>query len=108
MKKIYLLLIVALLFFAFIGCTVNSTTGRITVANTTNATMTNVKVGDTLIVSSLGPGKSYDYYFFKTLTGQITVEGLDDLNVRGQDPDEDLEYTGYGGCKRAHLYREIL
>ncbi len=97
MKKI-ITLSPALLLFAFLinSCSVNSTTGLITIENRTNSFLTNVRVGDTLVALSLAPGAKYDYYYYQTIQGKLTTFGVAinddvffDLNGNGQkDPGE--------------------
>jgi hypothetical protein len=74
MKKKYLMMPLIILII-FLSCTVNSTTGMINIKNTTNATISNIRIGNTILAITLTPGANFNYYYYKTLTGRITSTG---------------------------------
>ena len=103
MRKISLLLIIIIAAAVFLQCTVNSTTGLITVENKSNVKVTNIKIGSTSICWWLSPGEKYNYYFYKPITGELTADGAtsgyrrivlsgDDLEYSDEEVKEDGEY----------------
>lgn len=96
MKKVlFYLSSITLLFLLLAGCTVNSTTGKITINNTTNTAVTNIKIGNTLIALNVNPGASYDYYYYADITGKLSISGVDHLDAVGKDLDGDNTDTGF-------------
>ena len=81
MKKtlIFLFSVITMLLLVT-GCSVNSTTGRISFINQTDKDMT-VKIGTTSTFVS--KGAVYDYYFTADIKGKISAEGCED--VKGTD-----------------------
>ena len=96
MKKVlFYLSSITLLFLLLAGCTVNSTTGKITISNRTNNALTNIKIGNTLLSSYVAPGASYDYWYYNDITGKLALSGVDHLDAAGKDPNNDNTDTGF-------------
>ena len=74
MKKKIILFFPCIILLLFFDCVVNSTTGIITIKNSCNQTINYIKLGNTLLVLTLAPGTSFNYYFYKTLSGTITSQ----------------------------------
>jgi hypothetical protein len=68
--KIYFLIII--IFIS--GCSVNEYTSILSISNESNIYVNNIKIGKTLILLTLAPGASYDYYFYSPLTGNLTTD----------------------------------
>ncbi|MBN2545181.1 MAG: hypothetical protein JXB50_05240 [Spirochaetes bacterium] len=68
MKKLLIFPILALLFC----CTVNDNTSLWTFTNKSDIAITNIKLGNTIILASLSPGFTYNYYFSWDLNGPLT------------------------------------
>ncbi|OHD10802.1 MAG: hypothetical protein A2086_03855 [Spirochaetes bacterium GWD1_27_9] len=75
------LFIIIFIFFLQIGCSVNSTTGLLEITNLSDRTIKNLKLDNTLILSSLDKGAKYDYWYFNTFEGKISCEGADEILV---------------------------
>ena len=93
MKIIFYLIKIFIILIFFSSCTVNDSTGLIRVENHTSIELKNVKIGNTLIASYVAPGNYVDYWYFITLKGKITTEG-----VEVNEFQEDIEFkllTGY-------------
>ena len=77
MKKIIALLAVLVLLFAFFGgCAVNSTTGAITVTNSSTKAISDLKIG-TVNVGYIGSGSTSTVYFTSDQSSaQITATGF--------------------------------
>jgi len=69
MKKLLLFFILTLL----LSCVVNDTTSLWTFTNKSDIAITNIKLGDTVILISLSPGITYNYYFYFDLNGKLTT-----------------------------------
>lgn len=78
MKRITLLAITAILLsLTFAACTVNDTTGAITVQNTSDQAAKNVKVGK-VNIGYVAPGEVRTVYFFKNEeNAAISIEGFE-------------------------------
>ncbi|MBN2545492.1 MAG: hypothetical protein JXB50_06830 [Spirochaetes bacterium] len=72
MFKIIYYLLISLLIFLF-NCTVNETTGIISVYNNTERDFKSVAINGTKIAFFLNSYKKTDYWFYKKLQGKITI-----------------------------------
>jgi hypothetical protein len=54
---------------------VSPTTGVINIKNASNTTVSNIRIGNTLLAITLAPGANYNYYFYTTLKGTVTSVG---------------------------------
>ena len=77
MKKIIALLAVLVLLFAFFGgCAANSTTGAITVINSTSTNCSSVKIGD-VNFGAVNAGQSVTMYFYTAKNdASVSAEGF--------------------------------
>ena len=77
MKKTYLIIfILIILTIIHFSCTVNESTSCLTIQNKSNTTVTNIKIGDTIISSYLAPGAQTAYYFsYNDIEGELTANG---------------------------------
>jgi len=71
-KNSILILIVLLLFVLFTSCTVNSSTGLLTITNSTNYDITSIKIGNITLDSYLPQGQTYNFWYYSILSGQLT------------------------------------
>jgi hypothetical protein len=76
MKKIIYILLIPLLIITFFTCTVSDSTGLIKVENYTYLDLTNVKIGDTSIAWIVAGGAYANYWYYQTITGELTTEGI--------------------------------
>ena len=58
--------------FLSLGCTVNDHMALLTIYNKSNITITNIKIGNTVITPVLFEGGRVDYYIFWTLKGKLS------------------------------------
>jgi len=58
------------------ACTVNETTGLITITNLTDKDFSNIKIGDTVLSAYISKGVKVDYWYFKNLFGNLTGSGI--------------------------------
>jgi|GEM_PF-2150804 len=66
-------IIIILFTILYLGsCTVNETTSKITINNKSDIWVSNIKIGNTIICSLIGPGNSYEYYFTNELSGSLS------------------------------------
>lgn len=79
--------------FIFSGCTVNSSTGKITIKNASKQAVTNIKLGDTYLALRVLPGQSVEYYYFQAMKGKLSMEGVDSYDFYGYDPNGDGNAT---------------
>lgn len=79
MSKKHLLVIIGLVILSgiFSSCSVNNTTGLITVYNLTNAPIHNIYIGENVIVYTLNPGAKYDYWIYSALEGKVRADEVD-------------------------------
>lgn len=77
MRKIATLFILLIVSSVLIlsGCAVNSTTGKITIVNRSTTSVSNIKIGSTILALAVGPGQSVDYFFTSALSGALTATG---------------------------------
>ncbi len=75
-KKIvvFALIIPALSFFLY-TCTVNSSTGLITITNTTQNDISSIVIGDITISSYISRGSKVDYWYSTQLSGRLQFGG---------------------------------
>jgi hypothetical protein len=57
------------------GCSVNDSISLLTITNRSGSNIDNIKIGNTLIASSISPGGIYNYYITTELTGKFTANG---------------------------------
>lgn len=58
------------------SCTVNENTSCLTIQNKSDTTVTNIKIGDTIVTSYLAPGTQTAYYFSnKDIEGELSANG---------------------------------
>lgn len=73
-KRAYFLIIIVIFFSVlFTSCTVNQWTSKISFINKSDIYISNVKIGNLLLVCTLAPGASYDYYFIVDIKGRLTA-----------------------------------
>lgn len=75
--NIFILFIVCFLSLIMTTCTVNEYTALIRVDNMGANAVTNLKIGDTLIVGYLQKGAVYDYWAVSRFEGMVSLEGVD-------------------------------
>lgn len=78
LKKRLLLLLSIIIFF--ISCTVNNSTGLITVSNKTAISILTVKVNENTL-ATLGLGSKTDYWFYSDFDGIITANEIKNIYV---------------------------
>ena len=76
MKKLLYNFIIILLLIFFFTCTVNDNTGLIKIENYTHIDLKNVKIGDTSIAWYVAGGGYVNYWYYKSITGKLTTEGI--------------------------------
>ena len=76
MKKKLLFFIFMPLILIIFNCTVNDKTGLIQIKNSTYEYLTNVKIGQTLLAAYVSPGSYIDYWYYNTITGKLTADGI--------------------------------
>jgi hypothetical protein len=93
MKKIIGLFIILVLLVSFFGCAANSSTGSITVINTTTTNCNSVKVGD-VSIGYVGAGQTVTAYFYTAKnTAQVTADGFSVSSGNNGTIDLKLNYT---------------
>jgi hypothetical protein len=68
----FLFLIIFIMFVS--GCSVNDYESVLSISNESNIYVNNIKIGNTIILLTLAPGASYDYYFYTPLIGSLTTD----------------------------------
>jgi hypothetical protein len=88
---------VIFIFNFLIACSVNNSTGLITIYNLTDAAVTNIKIGDTVINYSLPKGQKYDHWFLSSLQGKVSGTEFDEVLAKFfvEDPEHDISYIIY-------------
>lgn len=74
-KKIFMIFLIFLI--TAVNCTVNNNTGLIRIENKSVSPIKNVKIGNTFILSYLGGGANYDYWYYSNIEGKLYLEGID-------------------------------
>jgi hypothetical protein len=83
MKKIIMLFFVFIMLLSFAGCTVNSTTGSVTVVNHSDKDASNVKIGS-FYIGYVAKGATTTVYFFLTQSAAvISVDKFEALSGAG-------------------------
>jgi hypothetical protein len=92
MKKIIHFTILFFIFFA-VSCTVNSTTGCITIQNSTDKDAKNVRAGD-YYIGFVGKGKTLNYYFYfnEKSDAKISADGFQPDSSKNGTIDLKLNY----------------
>ena len=96
--KYYLLTFLLLLLFS--GCTINESTGMITISNHSALAGCIVTLDNTQL-ANVSTGYKTDYWFYQNLKGDITVSGADEVMV-ATSYDEDngvFEYKEQTKCE---------
>ncbi len=77
MRKLYLIIfLITILTFIHFSCTVNESTSCLTIQNKSNTTVTNIKIGNTIVSSYLAPGAQTAFYFSNyTIEGELSANG---------------------------------
>jgi hypothetical protein len=99
-------MITVIIFILGISCTVNNNTSKITILNKSDASVSNIKIGNTIICCYIAAGGSYEYYFSFDLKGKLTgndvisagyVNRYDNnkISVVRRDGEYNLLHTGY-------------
>ena len=76
MKKYIYITAIIILLIIFFTCTVDESTGLIKVENGTYLDLKNVKIGNTSIVWYVAGGGYANYWYYKTISGVLTTEGI--------------------------------
>jgi hypothetical protein len=79
MKKILGLLALLAIIFTVAGCAVNTTTGLISIENTSDKDISNIKIGTTY-VGFIAKGAKYDLYYTSAVTGTMSATGIDNYS----------------------------
>lgn len=76
MKKIFLFFIFSFAVLFIFNCTVNDKTGLIQIKNSTYESLSNVKIGQTLIAAYVAPGSYINYWYYNTVSGRLSTQGI--------------------------------
>ena len=105
MKMKYYLLSIIILFMISVGCSVNNSTGLISVSNHSTTASINVSLQSTLTI--LSSGAKADYWFYNDLSGKIVISRVDEIMVAKEyDPlNGTIQYSNDNECKFKLGYR---
>ena len=78
MKKKYYIFYLLIIFQLLIGCTINDSTGLITISNHTDRSSATVYL-NSIILAYLGTGAKSDYWYYNDLSGNISIFIADNI-----------------------------
>lgn len=101
MKLWYALFVILSILIISSGCTVDDSTGLITISNHSNIAFLGVRLGSTLL-ATVSPGYKADYWFYNNMSGGISIEGVDEILVAKHSETEsgDVYYEDSAGTIR--------
>ena len=92
MKKTFIFIILSLILL--FNCTINETTGKVSITNLTKKTFKNIKIGNTVLAYDVKPGAEVEYWIFSSsnIQGALTFEGdfdfFESTGLKSDSPSE--------------------
>jgi hypothetical protein len=90
--KIKLFILLILCSIVILQCSVNNSTGLISILNSSNQDLKNVKIGDTFIALNVSSGSKVDFWYIIPFKGKFTFEGNYEFNQKDVIVDCNLNY----------------